>query len=144
MERLGASLPLGSASTCSPALSVTVVWPLTLTVPSKTLIWLLLSGRTRTSNSVPLTSALTEWPPTWNDEPPARCWTSLRVRPIFCWMVADFRLPALFSCADWIVIVVSGETRISEPSGNCTVAWPVWPARTELPASSDWPEMAGW
>src|SRR6266567_3951363 len=61
---LGAdSLPLASASTSCPALSVIVVAPATFPEPSKTLIRLVPLARTSTPNCVPRTSALTEWPP---------------------------------------------------------------------------------
>jgi len=59
-------------------------------------------------------------------------------------LVADFSEPELLSLAAWMVTVVSGASRVSEPSGNWMVARPVWPVRTEVPASSDCPVLAGW
>ena len=67
------TLPLASTSISWPAVSVAVVVPFTVTVPTKTQILLVPSGRTSTSNSVPRTSALTEWPPTLKLAPEMRC-----------------------------------------------------------------------
>src|ERR1700730_830537 len=141
-DRWLVTLPLASTSISWPAVSVAVVVPLTVTVPMKTQILLVPLGRTSTSNSVPRTSALTEWPPTLNVAPAMRCCTLLSVRPTFCVTDADCNVPSLLNCAAVTVTVVLDASRMNDPSGNWIAARPESPVRTELPAVSASPGMA--
>ena len=109
--RTADSVPLASASTSWPAFTFTVFLPLTLTVPSKTLIRFVLLARTSSSNWVPRTSALTECPPTLKLAPLARCCTLISVRPTFWTTSAVCSWPFFWSCTLVICTVVSGDMR---------------------------------
>ena len=116
------STPLALTSTSWPALTVCFVVPLTLTEPTNTLKRFVLFCLTSTSNWVPRTSALTEWPSILNVEPLARCWTLTSVRPAFCATSTASRLPAFCS---WTLVIwtsVLGDIRTYEPSGNWMAA----------------------
>ncbi len=134
---------MASASISCPALTLLVCLPVTVTVPSKTLIRFVLFGLTRTSNCVPRTWALTEWPPTLKVAPLARCWTLTSVRPAFCSTSAVCSWPFFCSWTVLICTVVPGDMRTYEPSGNWIAACPPALVATWSPAFNASPAVAG-
>ena len=138
------TFPCGSTVTCSPGGAVRTTWflPSTSSLPSNSLITIEPSAFTTTSNLVPRTEAVVVLPTTWNVAPPARCWTVLRVRPIFAWIEMSWTLPSLLKWALVTVITELEASRVVVPSGKRIWPRPLESVFTESPGSTMVPEVA--